>query len=215
MSDETEATVEQIPREAQITPPQTPSTTVRQSHESCSFFGRRRRHRHHRQPNRSRRYEIASSTSGRPVIITDETRRQISSSIDTTPQEQQIQQREHQTRIKHRSIKGQTYRLKLFNKNVIVPFDRLWLLTVFDRDRSIFECIFCILLAIIVSIVGIHVLHNDVYYDLEILVYCCVIAASQYSLLKSCQPDVNTPVHVRISCYFKISLSFLFYRIGF
>jgi len=48
----------------------------------------------------------------------------------------------------------------------------------------------------IVSIVGIHVLHNDVYYDLEILVYCCVIAASQYSLLKSCQPDVNTPVHV-------------------
>ena len=49
----------------------------------------------------------------------------------------------------------------------------------------------------IVSIVGIHVLHNDVYYDLEILIYCCVIAASQYSLLKSCQPDVNTPVHVR------------------
>jgi len=48
----------------------------------------------------------------------------------------------------------------------------------------------------IVSIVGIHVLHNDVYYDLEILIYCCVIAASQYSLLKSCQPDVNTPVHV-------------------
>lgn len=76
---------------------------------------------------------IASSTSGRPVIITDETRRQISSSIDTTPPEPQIQQREHQTRIKHRSVKGQTYRLKLFNQNFIVPFDRLWLLTVFDR----------------------------------------------------------------------------------
>ncbi len=66
----------------------------------------------------------------------------------------------------------------------------------FSRDRSIGECILCIILAIIVSIVGIHVLYNDVYYDLEILVYCCVIAASQYSLLKSCQPDVNTPVHV-------------------
>ena len=76
---------------------------------------------------------IVSSTSGRPVIITDETRRPVSSSIDTTPQEQQSQQREHQTRIKHRSIKGQTYQLKLFNKNYIVPFDRLWLLTVFDR----------------------------------------------------------------------------------
>ncbi|CAF3476500.1 unnamed protein product [Rotaria sordida] len=165
ISDVTEATVEQIPRE-QITPPQTPSTTVQQNHESCSFFGggRRRRHHHHRQPHRLRRYE-------------------------------QTQQREHQTRIKHRSIKGQTYRLKLFNRNIIVPFDRLWLLTVFDRDRSIAECILCIILAIIVSIVGIHVLYNDIYYDLEILVYCCVVAASQYSLLKSCQPDVNTPVH--------------------
>ena len=67
------------------------------------------------------------------MIITDETRRQISSSIDTSPQEQTGQQREYQTRIKHRSIKGQTYRLKLFSKNFIVPFDRLWLLTVFDR----------------------------------------------------------------------------------
>ncbi|CAF2415568.1 unnamed protein product [Rotaria sp. Silwood2] len=164
ISDETEATVEQIPR-GHITPPQTPSTTIQQNHESCSFFGgRRRRHHHHRPPHRSRRYE-------------------------------QTQQREHQTRIKHRSVKGQTYRLKLFNRNIIVPFDRLWLLTVFDRDRSITECILCIILAIIVSIIGIHVLYNDIYYDLEILVYCCVIAASQYSLLKSCQPDVNTPVH--------------------
>ncbi len=59
VSDVTEATVEQIPRESQGTPPATPSTTVRQNHESCSFFGRRRRHRHHsRQPNRSRRYEV-------------------------------------------------------------------------------------------------------------------------------------------------------------
>lgn len=67
------------------------------------------------------------------MIITDETRRPISSSIETSPRDQQPQQREHQTRIKHRSIKGQTYRLKLFNQNLIVPFDRLWLLTVFDR----------------------------------------------------------------------------------
>jgi len=59
ISDETEATVEQIPRESQITPPQTPSTTVRQNQESCSFFGRRRRHRHHhRQASRARRYEV-------------------------------------------------------------------------------------------------------------------------------------------------------------
>jgi hypothetical protein len=60
----------------------------------------------------------------------------------------------------------------------------------------------------IVSIVGIHVLHNDVYYDLEILIYCCVIAASQYSLLKSCQPDVNTPVHVTTKFFFSIFIEF-------
>ena len=57
----------------------------------------------------------------------------------------------------------------------------------------------------IVSIVGIHVLHNDVYYDLEVLIYCCVIAASQYSLLKSCQPDVNTPVHVKTTFFFNFN----------
>ncbi|CAF3869299.1 unnamed protein product [Rotaria magnacalcarata] len=115
-SDETEATVEQMPRE-QITPPHTPSTTIRQSHESSSFFGgrRRRHHHHHRQPHRSRRYEISNS-------------------LDSTQQEQQTQHREHQTRIKHRSVKGQTYRLKLFHRDIMVPFDRLWLLTVFDRS---------------------------------------------------------------------------------
>jgi hypothetical protein len=52
VSEETEATVEQMPREQQTTPPQ----TVRQN-QSCSFFGRRRRHRH---PHRPRRYEVKS-----------------------------------------------------------------------------------------------------------------------------------------------------------
>lgn len=65
-------------------------------------------------------------------MITDESRRQITS-LDAVQHEQQTQHREHQTRIKHRSVKGQTYRLKIFNKNIILPFDRLWLLTVFDR----------------------------------------------------------------------------------
>ncbi len=63
----------------------------------------------------------------------------------------------------------------------------------------------------IVSIVGIHVLHNDVYYDLEILIYCCVIAASQYSLLKSCQPDVNTPVHVTTKKIFLLHFHWIFF----
>lgn len=61
-SDETEATIEQMPRE-HLTPPHTPSTTIRQNHESSSFFSsRRRRHHHHhhrhRLPARVRGYEV-------------------------------------------------------------------------------------------------------------------------------------------------------------
>ena len=66
VSDDIDTTIEQIPRESQGTPPQTPSTTVRQSQESESFFGRRRRHRpHSRQPHRSRRYEVMKTNSHR------------------------------------------------------------------------------------------------------------------------------------------------------
>ena len=65
VSDETDAIVEPMSREQQLTPPQSPSTPIRQSHESSSFFGRRRRrqHRHHhRQPNRSRRIEVSEDS---------------------------------------------------------------------------------------------------------------------------------------------------------
>ena len=132
--DETDLNGEALTREVQLSPPTTPSTTMRQNHDTCSFFGRRRRHHHHRSTTRSRRTEFGTSTSGRPVIITDETRRPMLSSTDTTPQDQHSQQQDHQIRIKHRSMKGQTYRLKLFNRQLAVPFDRLWLLTVFDRS---------------------------------------------------------------------------------
>ena len=133
--DETDLNGEAMTREVQLSPPTTPSTTMRQSHDTCSFFGRRRRHHHHhRSTTRSRRTEFGTSTSGRPVIITDETRRPMLSSSDTTPQDLHSQQQDHQIRIKHRSMKGQTYRLKLFNRQLAVPFDRLWLLTVFDRS---------------------------------------------------------------------------------
>lgn len=154
-------------------------------------------------------------------MITDLTRGQSLGVTESSTIENPTQQREHQTRIKHRSIKGQNYRLKIFNKDFNVPFDRLWLLTVFDRfvetssdlnifiwfndfsrffsDRSISECILCVALAIFVSFLGIQVLNQQIYYDIEVLIFSCVIAASQYSLLKSCQPDVNTPVHVRFS----------------
>ena len=53
------------------------------------------------------------------MIITDDTQQTVSNLIDTTSQEQQASERERQTRIKHRTIKGQTYHFKLFNRSSI------------------------------------------------------------------------------------------------
>ena len=76
VSEETETTVEPMTREQQLTPPQTPTTAMRQSHDSCSFFGRRRRHRshyphrqQHRQSSRSRRMEVSSPNNGESLLL--------------------------------------------------------------------------------------------------------------------------------------------------
>ncbi len=56
ITEETKATLGQIPRESQITSPQSPSITVRQGQGICSFFDRRHPHwhrHHHRQPHQS------------------------------------------------------------------------------------------------------------------------------------------------------------------
>ncbi|XP_014279000.1 pecanex-like protein 1 isoform X1 [Halyomorpha halys] len=76
-----------------------------------------------------------------------------------------------------------------------VRFDRLTLLAVLDRDLSYAETWFSILLASSVSILGSYILYLQLYKDLQAFILCFVMAGSQYSLLKSVQPDTASPTH--------------------
>ncbi|KAK7081632.1 hypothetical protein SK128_019025 [Halocaridina rubra] len=90
----------------------------------------------------------------------------------------------------------QYYKFKLCgNKSVKVKFDRLFLLALLDRNITFLENFVCILLAILVSALGCVVLYNDFYKELNVLIFCIVMASCQYSLFKSVQPDAASPTH--------------------
>ncbi|XP_054154307.1 pecanex-like protein 1 [Oppia nitens] len=90
----------------------------------------------------------------------------------------------------------QYYKLWIFPfKAIKVRFDRLTLLALLDRSLTTFELIASILLAIMVSIFGSILLFNNFFHDLWLIVFCLVIASSQYTLLKSVQPDAASPTH--------------------
>lgn len=76
-----------------------------------------------------------------------------------------------------------------------IRFDRLTLLAVLDRDLTYAETWFCILLASSVSILGSSLLYLQLYKDLQAFILCFVMAGSQYSLIKSVQPDTASPTH--------------------
>jgi len=76
-----------------------------------------------------------------------------------------------------------------------VPFDRLKLMAVFDRNRSFCENIFAIMLAVGVACLGSFMLHQGYFQDLTMVLLCIVIASCQFSLLKSVQPDAASPTH--------------------
>lgn len=76
-----------------------------------------------------------------------------------------------------------------------VSMDRLQLLALFDRDLSWFPALLAIVLASMVSILGSIVLRLNIYKDIFAFIFCFVIAGSQYSLLKSVQPDAASPIH--------------------
>jgi hypothetical protein len=73
--------------------------------------------------------------------------------------------------------------------------NRLQLLALFDKDQSIFQIILAIILCTCVAILGSWVLHNEYYNDIFAFIFCFIIAGSQYSLLKSVQPDSSSPIH--------------------
>lgn len=81
---------------------------------------------------------------------------------------------------------GMTFKVKL---------SRLQLLALFDRDQYIYQLLLAIILSTSVAILGSWILHHEFYHDIFAFIFCFAIAGSQYSLLKSVQPDASSPIH--------------------
>ncbi|XP_028165971.1 protein pecanex-like isoform X2 [Ostrinia furnacalis] len=93
--------------------------------------------------------------------------------------------------------KPKTYYNFKFSKcfEVKVTMDRLKLMALFDRNLTFRETFISIVLAIMVAVLGSMVLNLGFYRDIYAFWFCFIIAGSQYSLLKSVQPDSASPVH--------------------
>ncbi|KAL4715719.1 hypothetical protein ACJJTC_006298 [Scirpophaga incertulas] len=88
------------------------------------------------------------------------------------------------------------YKMKFFKHfEVKVTMDRLKLMALFDRNLTFKETFISIVLAILVAVLGSMVLKIGFYRDIYAFWFCFIMAGSQYSLLKSVQPDSASPVH--------------------
>ncbi|XP_031624391.1 protein pecanex isoform X2 [Contarinia nasturtii] len=85
--------------------------------------------------------------------------------------------------------------IKCFQREIKISMDRLQLLALFDRDYGTFPTIASILVGVCCSILGAIVLQFDFYKDIFAFIFCFVMAGSQYSLLKSVQPDASSSTH--------------------
>ena len=88
------------------------------------------------------------------------------------------------------------YKFQILPKlKVKVPFDRLSLLAVLDRNMTVFENFLSVLLAVLVGDFSGLILNKGYYEDICLFFFCVVTASCQYSLLKSVQPDSASPTH--------------------
>ncbi|XP_072945543.1 pecanex-like protein 1 isoform X2 [Epargyreus clarus] len=88
------------------------------------------------------------------------------------------------------------YKFKLSKYfEIKVTMDRLKLMALFDRNLTFKETFISILLAVSVAVLGSMVLNLGFYRDIYAFWFCFIMAGSQYSLLKSVQPDSASPVH--------------------
>ncbi|XP_029470604.1 pecanex-like protein 3 isoform X3 [Rhinatrema bivittatum] len=76
-----------------------------------------------------------------------------------------------------------------------VRYDRLALLALLDRNWSLSENVFVVVLASLVAFLGYLLLLQGFFRDIWVFQFCVVIASCQYSLLKSVQPDAASPMH--------------------
>ncbi|CAD6194804.1 unnamed protein product [Caenorhabditis auriculariae] len=65
----------------------------------------------------------------------------------------------------------------------------------FDRNRCMVSFFVDIILASLVSALAALVLNTDIFFDHDLVIFALVVAGSQYSLLKSVQPDASSPIH--------------------
>ncbi|XP_061395087.1 protein pecanex [Musca vetustissima] len=89
------------------------------------------------------------------------------------------------------------YRLKLgsFTQEFKISMDRLELMALFDRDIHWIHIVLSVVLSAAVAYLGSSILQLSYYKDVFAFLFCAVIAGSQYSLLKSVQPDAASPIH--------------------
>ncbi|KAM7346668.1 pecanex [Cochliomyia hominivorax] len=89
------------------------------------------------------------------------------------------------------------YRFKLGNykQEFKISMDRLELLALFDRDIHWLHILLSVFLSASVAYLGSSILQLNYYKDVFAFLFCAVIAGSQYSLLKSVQPDAASPIH--------------------
>lgn len=85
--------------------------------------------------------------------------------------------------------------IKCLDREIKISMDRLQLLALFDRDCGTFQAVASILIGVCCSILGAVVLQLDFYRDIFAFIFCFVMAGSQYSLLKSVQPDASSSTH--------------------
>lgn len=80
---------------------------------------------------------------------------------------------------------SQYYEVNIMNLTTVkIRFDRLSLLAFLDRNLTVSELILSILLAILVAILSSVLLYNKFFHDLSLVLFCLVVASSQYTLLK-------------------------------
>ncbi|PAV81743.1 hypothetical protein WR25_19067 [Diploscapter pachys] len=94
--------------------------------------------------------------------------------------------------------KSYYYKMRLFpsaSKRLKIKMDRLSLAALFDRNRHITSAMFDVILATLVSVLGSLLLATGIFFDLPLFFLCFTIAGSQFSLLKSVQPDAASPIH--------------------
>ncbi|MGH0174278.1 UNVERIFIED_CONTAM: hypothetical protein FKN15_008586 [Acipenser sinensis] len=108
----------------------------------------------------------------------------------------------HESQENTLMIEEEKSKLKQYYRFWVLPgkwlrvcYDRLALLALLDRNRSVVESVLAVALASLVSFLGYLLLLEGFFRDIWVFQFCLVIASCQYSLLKSVQPDAASPMH--------------------